>query len=205
VVTYLEGVKICHFPTTNCVTTDWRGMYDLAGLPSSGEVLLEFTLPGYFPLLRTGTFQDGSVGFARWSVGVTTMLTTAEFNALAGMLGAAPDPAKGHIMFTAYSFDTDHVMADVSVAMTPMSGIGPAYWTDTDPAYLSLGLTATSTAGSGVYGNVDTGEVDINFTHPDRVCPRLPGFTWAGSQATSCRVPVHAGYATLGAYVWHCQ
>ena len=86
----------------------------------------------------------------------------------------------------------------VSASMTPASGVGPYYVSSNNLPDKTL--TATTTAGFGLFANVTPGDVEVTMTHPTKSCPLLPT-AWPGSTSNAAKVRVVGGYLTGGAAV----
>jgi hypothetical protein len=191
----ISGMEVCVHEHSEipCALTDSSGLFVLAGVPASSELLLSFEKAGYLPVLRTITS-----GTAPMDIGAIQYPTTVIADLFAQVVGITIEPEKGHVLSLAFQgAPTTFVGQDgVSSAMTPASGSGPFYADET--GFPDQTLTATSSRGFALFGNVDPGEVEIEMTHPTRACTRYVQATWAGSTPTASRVPVVAGYLVGG-------
>lgn len=196
--TPVEGVRVCieGHPEIACATTNAMGTYRLENVPTSADLLLDFTKEGYAPAMRsihTPAVRDMALfGFA---YGDDDFVSFFEM-----VLELTLDPAMGIVVFEATEATvvalSHNGLEHVTAVLDPTSGVGPNYAT---AQYLpSATLTETSSAGWGFFVNVEPGEYEVTFQHPERVCSAHPELGWAapeGSGATT-RVRVSAGYVT---------
>jgi hypothetical protein len=196
----VADMQVCVYgvPSVPCVSSNGIGYYQIP-VPGGNEILLEFTKPTFFPVLRTIT-----TGSADMELGSIPYPTVAQANLFATMVGTALDSAKGQVLAMALK---TVILSDgstafggqegVSAVMSPKSGGGPFYTNDSSLPDTSA--TATSTTGVGLFANVDPGEVEIEMTHTTKACTRYVDGAWQGSTSTASRVPVIAGYIVGGA------
>jgi len=193
------GVQVCVFEDSSipCVSTDSNGDFTLSNVPSGIEILLEFTKTDYFPTLVTLTTDANPM-----SLGLLLAPSKLAVGLLAIALGTTVNPAKGQLLFNAFTpaeggsgFDGE---ANVTAALEPKSGAGPYYFDDKQLPDKTL--TATTITGAGVYANVDPGYAEVTLTSQSKTCTRL-ATAWAGSKPTTSKVRIVAGYLTGGAAI----
>lgn len=194
--TPVSGMKVCVYQNAGvpCVQTDANGDYALGGVPASADVALEYTKTSYQPVLVTVKTVAGPM-----SVGQFFAPTQTEVSLLAASVGVTLNAQKGLILTTAFQGTPGSFTGQDNVTnnMSPKSGAGPYYLNAAGNA-VDTSLTVTSTAGIGVFANVDPGDVEITMSHFTKTCQRL-STSWAGSTANASKVKVVAGYLTGGA------
>ncbi len=161
--------EVCPFLPRECpcLSTDENGFLR-ARLPADTEVLVELRAPRYQTTVATATF--GSI-----DRGVTARLADrTTVNAIARVLGEAPDPARGHIAFRTAPAD------DGSVVGTRFTVRNLDTGDEVRVAYLSAGLPSWDAPGTD-----DTGSAFVVNVEPGRYrieSPVLPtcGLTDAG-------------------------
>ena len=74
------------------------------------------------------------------------------------------------MLFTAFQPGTPSYAGqdNVTASLTPMSGVGPYYVASNNLPDKTL--TSTSTAGFGLFANVDPGDVEVTMTHAVHSC-----------------------------------
>jgi hypothetical protein len=191
----VTGMKVCVYqvPSIPCVTTSTAGAYALSGVPADAEVLLEYTKTDFLKTLVTVKTTVGPM-----SIGTFHAPTEGEANFLATQLGTTIDATKGQVLFTAFQGAPGSFTGqdNVAASIAPTSGVGPVYLTSTMTP--STSLTATSTAGLGLFANVSPGDLEVTMTHSSKTCQRL-STAWVGTAATASKVKIVAGYLTAGA------
>jgi hypothetical protein len=191
----VAGVTVCVYddPSVECVTSDSDGRYALKGVPGSSDVLIKYTKTGYFPALVTVRTTSGAM-----DVGKFPAPTNTEATGFAAAVGVTIDFTKGHILTLALTGGSTGSTGQDAVwaTLTPSSGLGPFY---ANASYLpDKSLKWTSTAGAGLFANVDEGDAEVEMEHFSKTCARYPT-SWPGATTTSSKVRVVAGYVTGGA------
>jgi hypothetical protein len=123
--TPIADLQVCLYQNASvpCVKTGAAGSYSLSGVPANQEVLLEYTKASYLSTLVTVKTVAGPM-----SVGVLAP-TKAEADALASMVRTTINPAKGHILVTAFQGLAGRLQRqdNVTASISPKSGVGPYY------------------------------------------------------------------------------
>jgi hypothetical protein len=193
--TGVPDVLVCvhEDPSVECVTTDSGGLYTLKGVPGDAEVLIKYTKSGYFPALVTVQTVPGEM-----DVGKFPAPTNNEASAFASAVGVTIDFSKGNILTLALNSSTAAMTgeAGVSVSLSPISGLGPFYANDS--YFPDKNLKWTSSAGAGLFANVEPGDAEVEMKPFVKTCNRY-STSWPGSTPTSAKVRVVAGYVTGGA------
>jgi hypothetical protein len=192
--TRLSGVKVCVYPAlTDCATTDATGQATLS-LAAGTEVVLSFdaTAAGHTKLLVPLRTPATDFSFAP----LITSTATAQAVATAG--GWTLDPTKGAIIGEAVGLASSGqpppFVDGVTMALTPSSGTGPAYFDSNSLPNPSLSATTAGGDGLGLFGNVDPGDYEVRFS--GKTCSAGPT-AWKGTSPDSARAPAVAGYLTL--------
>jgi len=185
----VPGVEVCVADTTNCATTDAEGLVVLT-LPANTETALTVIGEGYTPTLAPQTTTDADLTNI-----VTAVLTDALASLLAGVLGT-PYPL-GDLGLVAIS-------ALVAPATDDDNGIaGVTYTLDQEPTpyYLDENgfptfdlMATTAPDGAGGYVELSPGEYEITLGGTASNCVVVSG--WPGSDDSSIRLPVRAGFFT---------
>jgi hypothetical protein len=187
----LEGAEVCEADTSNCDTSDSEGMVTL-DVPANSELELLVNADGYGPTLTPLTTSEDDVDGQ-----VTPLLTEDVLTVLAGALG------------TPYPLTDDGLIA-VSALVAPVSGqdngiggvtftpdsSGTLYYLDENEIPRTDISATTEPSGAGGLVEVAPGTLELTLGGTASNCTIASG--WPGSDSTSIRLPVRAGYITQG-------
>jgi hypothetical protein len=179
----LPGIDVCVFEEEGipCATTDAKGAYTLAGVPSA-EGAIEFTGPSRFPSLfwGEGPMKDEVLDY--------NLLSTLAAAVLANALGEEIDENDGHLALAVLDAEGS-LLSGATFTMDPPSG-AVGYLT---PKGIDPELTETTQVGFAGWLNVAVGEVEVTVSHPELNCVPGPG-ALVGSTPDALRIDITAGY-----------
>jgi hypothetical protein len=185
----IAGASVCilEHPELPCATTDQAGAYVFV-VPSldDGIVSVDFTADGHLGRV--------SPAGKSWWPGGTPLYSDASAKELATRAGFAyPDSGTGFIRLRLLDGGSSRGLAGATITLSPASGRGPVYAAtphDPDPS-----LTATSSSGTVLFGNVAPGRVTLTVSAAGRTCSTegVTG-TWPSSapNVISVRVAAHS-------------
>lgn len=172
-----------------CVTTNEAGDF-LLSVPGHQEFAVSAQAPGFVGRLvaLTSAGQD----FNNWTIILPDeALGRARYS---GFGATFPDAATGFVFATAHApAGSRHGLEGVTMVLNPASGKGPLFFnasSEPDPQ-----RKATSTWSSGMFANVQPGEVELTFGAESITCTPWYG-GWPSKQANSVRIPIVAGFET---------
>lgn len=168
----VPGAEVCVADSTNCATTDAEGLVVLT-LPANAEIALTVIAEGFTPTLAPQTTTDVDLTMLQ-----TAVLSDTIAALLAGVLGT-PYPL-GDVGLIAISALTDPPTDDDN-------GIPGVTYT------LDL-MATTAPDGVGGYIELSPGEYEITLGGTASNCVVVSG--WPGSDDSSIRLPVRAGFFT---------
>jgi hypothetical protein len=187
----VEGAEACLLDTTDCATSNASGELSL-DVPALSEVALTVVAPDHFPLLY------GTVTGPRDASFTVTLTPTADIEAQADAAGVTLDDTKGIIGFAVVG------PAGTTAELSPASGTLVYTDANEDPDP-SLTGTIDAVVGGGIFWNVEPGDYDLSYSHPDTTCQRSGVSTWEGSTEGAARVTVVAGHYSGGGHMGTCD
>jgi len=179
-----EGVELCETDTTNCATTDADGRAEIM-VSANQEISYTLKKDGYAPFL-VGDVADETLLRSLWPMFSDAMLADA------AEAVEIPYPLTGGIL----GLQVLPSMAGVTFDLLDETGI--QYYAD-EAGIDTLGLTATTTIGSGGFYEVSSGEPQVEFGGTATNC--TPSIAWPGDAANRIKVPVRVGYVSYGSMV----
>jgi len=160
-----------------CVMTGFDGEFQFPNIPRNTRVMFRFIKNGYYPNMAHYTTKETEEF-------LTYYLTNDEVNDLAfNVAEVARDDNKSVLIFavrTGKGPDATNV-PDVTVTLSPTSGVGPFYAMATG---LDKTLTATTTTGGGSWFNVEPGSYTLTYTHATKKCEPYYGWKHEGAENT---------------------
>jgi hypothetical protein len=156
--TPLSNVEVCapDLPKPLCTTSAADGTYTLKGIPKNQIVVFTAKATGFVPAF--GYFDIGDAD-------ITVNIPFQEDKIVQGAFdpaGVTVDLAKASIAILIEDA-TEQGVAGVAGSMTPSSGDGPFY-ADTTGLKVDPAATATTTAGSALFANMDAGKYTLTLT-----------------------------------------
>jgi hypothetical protein len=195
----IAGALACVYqqPSIPCATTGANGVFTLRGLPTTSDVVVEVTHPGFRPVLRpietASTPMDGTafpISLRSNDADDSVLPVTLDWSGkgVVTFFAIAPLPDGGGVTFGGDPGAT--------VGLTPDAGDGPYFFQD-DGTFVA---SATALVGaSGEYVNLDPGTYEITFADAVHDCaPISAPFGGYGFPVPplSVRIPVVAGHIT---------
>ncbi|MBW2379801.1 MAG: hypothetical protein JRG70_09690, partial [Deltaproteobacteria bacterium] len=179
-----EGVELCETDTTNCATTDVDGAAEIM-VSANQEISYTVSKDGYGPWL-IGDVTDETLRTTFWPMFTDAML--------------ADDAEAVEIPYTwtggLLALQVVPNMAGVTFDLLDETGI--QYYAD-EAGINTLGLTATTTIGSGGFAEVSPGEPQVEFGGTATNC--TPSIAWPGDAANQIKVSVRVGYISYGSMI----
>lgn len=187
----VEGAEVCVLDTTDCATSNASGELSL-DIPALSEVALTIVATDYIPVLYGAVTGPSDASFN------VTLRPTAEIEAGADAAGVTLDGTKGIIGFSVLG------PAGTTAELSPASGT-LVYQDENGDADPSLTGTVEGVVGMGTFWNVEPGDYDLSYSHPDTTCQASPVGTWKGSTEGTARVTVLAGHYSGGGHMGTCD
>jgi len=177
----LEGVELCETDTDNCDTTDGNGSASIR-LPADQEISYTLSKDGFVPFLVADVTDETFRDSGPWGMGDEE---TAASWADGVML---PDLwTEGFLMLRALP-QREGVTFDL------VDETAPVYYFD-ETHIPTVGLSATTTDGSGGFVELSTGEYQAEFGGNATNC--IPDLGWPGDAPNRIRAPVKLGHLTF--------
>jgi len=197
----VEGAELCVLEPEQegepCGTTDADGLVEWTWLaPVESNFTARFEGEGYMPLLFLGHYDDEVA--ASWeqdgviSVIYRVYLTTV-MEWWLGEGAITMDSDAGHIFVVVVGATEGTALDGMTASLSDGSG-AVVYW-GADGTTLNSELSASSTAGSIVIGNVAPGTHTVNIAHGSLVCDNARA--WLSDASNTYTVPVEAGTITV--------
>jgi hypothetical protein len=125
------------------------------------------------------------------------MSTTQQVETWAASAGVTPDDAKGMILLGGA------LPQDTTITVSPSSGT--LVYHDADGPDDGLTGTVVGAAPKAIAWNLEPGEYDIGFSHPDQQCTGAWSSNWIGTAPGTARALVIAGAITYRGHQGKCD
>lgn len=183
----LAGATVCLYGATqpNCATADGSGSYTLDHVPTSSDVGITASKTGYLSTLVL--IKSPAANAPPLDIAIVTDAVLQQKLQDAG--GSYPLAGTAIVEVGAFVVSGNGAApaSDVTDAMTPVSGVGPAYLGS--DGYPSSTLTATSAEGGAMFVNVTAGSVDVSVMLAAKTCATSQYDGWHGTTAGTVRMP----------------
>jgi len=197
----VEGAEVCVLEPEQggetCDIADADGLVEWRWLaPFESNFTARFEHEDYTPQLVLGHYDDEVA--ASWEqegvIAVTyRVFLTTVMEWWLGQGAISMDSAAGHIFVIVVGATEDTALDGMTASLSDGSGT-VVYW-GADDTTLNTGLSASSTAGSVVIGNVAPGTHTLNIAHETLVCDNARA--WLSDTPNEYTVPVEAGTVTV--------
>jgi len=184
----VPDAEVCVLDSSNCATSDAEGLVTLQ-VPANAETGFTVIAAGFTPTIAPQTTTDEDL------TNLTPLLADTLATALAAILNT-PYPFEGTgavalSVLVAPVTDDDNGISGVTLTADRTA---TSYYLDEDE-FPSLDLTETiAPSGAGGYIELAAGTLEITLGGTASNCIIVSG--WAGSDASSVRVPIEVGFFT---------
>jgi len=179
----VSHASICDFgEQTPCVRTSRDGSFELGGLASGAETMLEVYARGYEKTLYAIRVSDPD------QAPLLSLVSQGHWKELSTSAGVRPDPETGDVRMVTRRWLADRVFPMAGMTVEPRNG-------DADVWYMGKHAEVTGPSGEAIVWNSEPGLWSYQFRFEDEVLLCAARFGWQ-ERADRVRVPVLAGYLT---------